>query len=240
MPRRPPPPDYERLAAHLGALAYPLRLELLDALRFPKALGEIHVSPHRVEPGGNADRPAAKPTVLGHLEKLVETGLVRAEQRASGGRNVKEYAINPQRLYAIVEELRLLSLLHAGYGVGDDATGTLSKDGPAPEPTGPRLVLVHGVYEGKAYRLDASTAREGGWTIGRADALPVALDYDPYVSLEHARVTRASDGYRIGDLPTSKNGTSVNWRPLLRGGDRRLRTGDLIGVGRSRLLFLET
>lgn len=68
--------------------------------------------------------------------------------------------------------------------------------------------------------------------------MAVCLDYDPYVSLENAAVARAGDGFDVSDLPQSKNGTAVNWEVLPKGGRRELRPGDLIGVGRSLLLFL--
>ncbi len=236
---RPPTLDYERLSELLTALGYPLRLELLDVLRFPRTLGEIRVSPHRVEPGGNPDRPASKPTVLGHLDKLIEAGLVEVDSVEQAGKTVRSYAVNPQRLYALVEDVRRLSVMHAGYGVGVDATGTLDSSVAGREETGPRLLLVHGVYEGKTYKLDATTARDSAWDIGRAEGLAVSLSYDPFVSLAHARIARTGDAFALTDHPDAKNGSTVNWRPLARGGSRTLKNGDVIGVGRSRLVFVD-
>lgn len=235
---RQAPVDYETLAEFLSALAYPMRLELLDLLRFPHTLAEIRLSPHRVEPGGNPDRPAAKQTILGHLDKLIDAGLVRTEEVEQQGRQVPSYTVNPQKLYALTEEMRRLSVRYAGTGVGGDETGTLAPAAARERVEGPRLVLVHGVYEGKSFPLNPKTATDGRWVIGRRSALAVSLDYDPFVSLENTAVVESGGRHRVVDLEASKNGTSVNWAYLPRGGTRDLQTGDIIGVGRSTLLFL--
>lgn len=106
-------------------------------------------------------------------------------------------------------------------------------------PTGPRLVLVHGVYEGRAYPLTGQTADGGGWLLGRAKDVAVSLDYDPFVSHETARVTREGDRFEITDLG-SKNGTWVNWRSLEEGESAERECGDVVGVGRSLLAFAES
>ncbi|HLE47820.1 MAG TPA: FHA domain-containing protein, partial [Candidatus Thermoplasmatota archaeon] len=103
--------------------------------------------------------------------------------------------------------------------------------------TGPRLVLVHGLYEGKSYALDPRLAPEGEWRIGRRRGIAVSLDYDPYISLENSVVRRTGDKLTIEDLPGSKNGTSVNWEPLAKGRAHVLKPVDVIGVGRSLLVF---
>lgn len=235
------PFDWDTLAEFLDALSYPLRLELLHVLRFPHTLSEIKVAPHRVEAGGNPERPAAKQTVVGHREKLVDAGLVRTAQVERGGKSVPVYEVNPQRLYGLTEDLRRLSVIYAGHGRADDQTGTL---GAAPARAerlrGPRVVLVHGVYEGKAYRLDPRTRGPDGWVIGRKADAAVSLDYDPYVSLQNSTIEERGREHVITDLEESKNGTLVNWEPMPRGSSRELESGDVIGVGRSLLLFLGT
>lgn len=236
-----PPVDYESLAEFLKALSNPVRLELLDALRFPKMVGEIKVAPQRLAPGDNPDRPAARQTLQAHLDRLVAADLVREDAVKAGERSLRRYAVNSQRLYVVTEELRRLSTHHAGRGGEEgsthDASGRTSQ--PAGRAKGPRLVLVHGVYEGKAFHLDPSTAdATGGWTIGRKRGLPVSLDYDPYVSTENARVRRAGDAFEILDLPDSRNGTRVNWEPLASGIPRAMEAGDIIGVGRTLMVFV--
>lgn len=232
-----PPVDYDGLAEDLAALAYPMRLELLDILRFPHTLNDIRIAPHRVEPGGNPERPAAKQTVQAHLDKLEDVGLVRSEPTVQAGKRVHSYVVAPQKLYAVTEDLRLLSLMYAGRGAAADATGTLAQPAHAAPVRGPRLVLVHGVYEGRAYPLDAKSRKESGWTIGRRADASVPLDYDPYVSVLNAEIVERDGAFLLRDEPASKNGTRLNWDDLPRGGERALESGDVIGVGRSLLVF---
>lgn len=229
------PVDYDSLADFLSALAYPVRLELLDRLRFPHALGEIKLAPRR---GGGAASTASRQAIHTHLGKLVDADLVRVEPAPEGGRSLQRYVVNPPKLYALVEELRRLSVMQAGGSGAGDATGTLVEAARAETQRGPRLTLVHGVYEGKVFRLDAQTARDAVWTIGRRRGLPVGLDYDPFVSLEHAVLSQRAGQFAVTDLPGSKNGTFVNWQQLAKGGTRPLKAGDIIGIGRSRLCFV--
>lgn len=231
-----PPVDHATLAEFLSALGYPMRLQLLELLRFPHTLGELKVAPRRREGGRAVERSAAKQTVKAHLDQLIEADLVRAEEQQVGGRSVPRYAVNAPKLYELTEELRRLSTMYAG-GPPGEATGTLASGSAAHAATGPRLVLVHGVYEGKAFALDEASGPGGQWLIGRKRDLPVVLDYDPFVSLENAVVTRGAQGFAVADLG-SKNGTSVNWVPLAKGASRPLKAGDVIGVGRSLLVFI--
>lgn len=233
-----PPVDHAMLAEALAALAYPVRLELLDTLRFPKMLSEIEVQARGSYGGAQPDRPLSTSTIRGHLEQLIEEGLVRVETVEKGGREVPRYAVVPARLYGLTEELRRLSVRYAGRGAQEEATDTVLGPVEGDEVQGPRLVLAHGVYEGKAFPLDEDTARGGVWTIGRDAENPICLDYDPFVSGENAAVEATHDGFSIQDLG-SKNGTRVNWRLLDPGQARELRAGDLIGVGRSLLAFVQ-
>lgn len=236
-----PPVDYESLAEFLKALSNPVRLELLDALRFPKLVGEIKVAPQRLAPGDNPDRPAARQTLQAHLDRLVAADLVREYLIKAGERALRRYAVNAPKLYVVTEELRRLSTHHAGRGSEEGSTHDASARvlTPHARAKGPRLVLVHGVYEGKAFHLEPSaTDPSGGWTIGRKRGLPVSLDYDPYVSAENARIHARADAFEIQDLPESRNGTRVNWEALPSGVARGLEPGDVIGVGRTLLVFV--
>lgn len=232
------PIDFELLAERLAALGYPARLELLKLLRFPRALGEVELRPHRLNAGDNPDRAVARQTVSLHLEKLEEAGFVRKEVAESDGRRVNRYQTNPQRFYEVVEELRRIQVLHAG--ADSDVTTTVdTRVRTVPRKTGPRLVLVHGLYDGKVFSLGPEAADEKGWVVGRRRGLAVSLDYDPFVSLENSLIREERGRFAIEDLDGSKNGTTVNWEILPPGLPRPMRTGDVINVGRSRLLFLQ-
>lgn len=231
------PVDYGALAEDLAALAYPARLELLDKLRFPHSLSEVRLAARRGGDEAGEERLAARQTVQAHLDKLVEAGLVDIERIVREGREVPTYLVSPPKLYAITEELRRLSTMYAGAGGTGDATGTLASGAAAEEARGPRLVLVHGVYEGKAFPLTSETAQEGRWTLGRRRGLPISLDYDPFVSLENAHIEKRGGRFVLVDHAQSKNGTSVNWRLLPQAGSRVLKGGDVIGVGRTLLTY---
>lgn len=232
--REPPAdrPDFVALAESLAALAYPSRLEILDQIRFPHVLSEIRVTPHREAEGENPDRVISKQAVAGHLEKLVAAGLVRQDRAESG----TTYVAHAARLYALAEDVRSLCVRYSAQIPAGDETGTLAGASPRPRARGPRLLLVHGAYEGKAYPLEVPA--RGPWLLGRSRDAVVSLDYDPFVSAEHAEVFRDDRGFALRDLRDAKNGTSLNWERLPRGGTVRLAPGDVIGVGRSLLSFL--
>jgi DNA-binding transcriptional ArsR family regulator len=237
-PRREPPLDYRVVAELLAALSYPARVELLEQLKFPRTVADIRLTPHRQDKVGSPDRASARPTILRHLEKLMEVDLVHAAPAEVDGQRVVRYEVNAQKLYVLAEELRRITVNYAGRGPAGDATGTVQRKPVAPARKGPRLVLVHGVYEGRAYPLSAEAAAAGAWTIGRKRGLPVALDYDPYVSIENSVVEQRGRDFIVRDLVESKNGTTVNWEPMARGGEQVLAPGDVIGVGRSLLSFI--
>lgn len=233
----PEPVDYERLEEFLRALSHSRRLELLHLLQVPHALAEIRLAPGRQRAGDSPTRPLAKQSVQEHLDKLVEIGVVSAHDAPEGKRG-KEYAVNPQRLYLVSEEFRKVSSVKAHGAPSRDVTVATPGDAavPAMEP-GPKLVLVHGFLEGKAFMLRRKDIGEGrGWAVGRKAGLPVSLEYDPYVSLVNSEVLPKGDQFLLADLGSSKNGTRLNWRPV--GAEPMpLTQGDVVGVGRSLLVF---
>jgi DNA-binding transcriptional ArsR family regulator len=230
-------PDFEQLGAFLRALGNGPRLELLHILRLPHALGDIRLEPAQTKPGETAGRAMARQSVLEHLDKLQEIGVV-VSREAAGGRRGKEFLVNPPRLYQILEEFRRVGTITLGAPAGRDATVDAGDVRAPPMEPGPKLVLAHGLLEGKAFPLRRADLREGrGWIIGRKPGLHASLDYDPFVSLENAEVVPQANEFVLLDLRSSRNGTWLNWRRL--GPDERavLRPGDVVGVGRSLLVF---
>lgn len=231
------PVDYEQLEDYLRALAFSTRLELVHKLRVPQPLQDIRVTPKQNRPGENPDRAISRQGVEGHLAKLEEIGVV--ESMEEEGRRGKLYHVNPRKLYQITEEFRRLSILTLGAPTSADAT--VEVDAPAAatrEDAGPRLVLVHGLLEGKAFALRRKDLHDGrGWIIGRKPGLHATLDYDPYVSLENSEIVPHGNGFHLLDLRSSRNGTRLNWRMLAPDERAPLKTGDIIGVGRSLFVF---
>lgn len=220
------------LADTLTAIASPPRLTLLRELRAPKALREIEL---RGESGETeAERTLARQTVRKHLDKLVEASIVLAhDAERSYGRTV-EYVVNHQRLFSLAEEVRGLARLRPTT----EPAGLTRVAGPAGQPRlqGPSLVLVKGLEEGTVFPL-AAPAPPGGWIVGRRRGSHVTLDFDEYVSAENTVIEWDGTRHVARDLPSSRNGTLVNFAPLDKGGAQALAHGDILGVGRTLLVY---
>lgn len=233
------PVDYDTLEEFLRALAYSSRLELVSLLRQPRTLREIRLAPRQVRPGENPERTVSRQTLRAHLDKLMEVDLVIARDAQDSDKRGKEYAVNPQRFYQVLEEFRKVGTLTAGAPIGREATVDVGDAaGPAMEP-GPKLMVVQGLLDGEVFPLRQRDLRDDrGWIIGRKSGIHVSLSYDPYVSLENTEILPDGEGgFELMDLRSSKNGTWLNWRRLDKGSRLRLTPGDVIGVGRSSLVF---
>lgn len=214
----------------MRALGNPVRVEILQQLRVPCLLGEIRVAPRRNDGTGSARRAMSRAAVQEHLEKLLEVGAVRAIPGVRDGRSVTLYAVDQRQLFAFTEELRDLARWSDDDAVAD---GTQAAPMPQLHPKGPNLVLMNGPLEGRAYPLDGS----GPWRIGRGPGNAIRLVYDPYLSLSNTEIRRTKHGFEVVDLERARNGTALNWTPLARGQASLLRTGDVVGAGRSLLLL---
>lgn len=226
--------DLEILAENLEALASPIRLELLRALRTPLELHEIHLEPGVTRDGEREGRPLSRQGVSHHLDQLLEAGLVQKLAARSGPRG-QAYVLNHERLFAVVDEMRGLSKLRTAARppapLGQTLVGGQRPE--APLPPRPRLMVAYGRDDGAAFPLEAGATR---WRIGRAATCDIRLDYDPYLSSESCILERNESVYVVRDLG-SRNGTWVNGEQLPSGEMRALAPGDLLGVGRSTLVF---
>ncbi|HVM45722.1 MAG TPA: FHA domain-containing protein [Candidatus Thermoplasmatota archaeon] len=227
----------EALSGYLRVLASDSRLSLLGLLRAPKTLDEILLSPSDVRDDPRPGRAVSRQAVQRHLDMLLEAGLVKRRLARRGvARAGYEYLLDHTRVFAVMEELRALTSYRSTMSADLVETQVAPSPGRASWGSGPKLVIVHGVREGHAFELP-ELAVGGAWRIGRAEDADATLAYDPYVSYENAEIVRTPTGYRLRDLRGAKNGTSLNWQRLPRGADVPLRSGDVIGVGRSLLLF---
>ncbi|HUR69723.1 MAG TPA: FHA domain-containing protein [Candidatus Thermoplasmatota archaeon] len=228
----------DALARSLVALAHPSRLALLRQLRAPKTLREISLRPGASAGGGSSagdeGRSISRQAVREHLDRLMGIGVVHASEAERDYGETTEYSLNHQALYALSEEFRGLARLRPA---SEPVLATVARPGLAAEsaPEGPCLVLVKGLDEGRSFPLVAAHKQQ--WTIGRRRGLDVSLDFDPFVSTENTVVSHARGAFSIEDLPDSRNGTLVNFLPLAKGERRALRSADVIGVGRSLLVF---
>ena len=221
--------DFERLSTYLKALAHPARLEILYKLRIPAAPADIVVKPRRRDEGLSQERPMSRQSIMEHVEQLEAVGVVNRMPEKP------EFVTSAQHVFAIVEDMRKLSAIEPAARVDVDATFAGAGGAAAAWPAGPKLVLVSGPWEGRAFPLSG----EGPWTLGRAATQSVALTYDPYASGESARLVREAKGghLRVEPVAGARNPPQLNFAPLE--GVRALRPGDVLGVGRSLLVYQE-
>lgn len=229
--------DVERLSTYLKALANPARLELLWLLRVPTAASDIVLAPRRRDEGLSPSRPMSRQSVEEHLASLEELGVVERIGDEPDGKGGTTRVLNQARLFALVEELRTLTAIRPAVRVDVDATLASGADAPAaPWPRGPKLVLASGPLEGRAFPLEGA----GPWSVGRSRASAIALAYDPYASADHARLVPHEGGHAIEGVAGARNPTRVNFAALKPGERRKLSGGDVLGVGRSLLVYQES
>jgi hypothetical protein len=164
--------------------------------------------------------------------------VVAVQRTERDGSIVDEYVLNHQKLFAIVEELRQLGELRAQEEWAPLATIAAERAAAETRDQGPRFVLVRGQGEGRVFPLRKETlGADRGWIVGRKRGLAVSLDYDPFVSLENSEVVPEGHRYVLTNLPSSRNGTWLNWGQLDASERATLEPGDVVGVGRSLLVF---
>jgi pSer/pThr/pTyr-binding forkhead associated (FHA) protein len=96
---------------------------------------------------------------------------------------------------------------------------------------GPQIEVMFGV---RSWRVSLEADRT---TVGKAAENDISLAEDPAVSHLHAVLERFPAGWCVTDLGSS-NGTWVNGERIW--GSRRLRHGDEIRLGQTRLLFRDS
>lgn len=227
-----PDPDHPdvRLAHALAALATPTRIALMRALRTPRILAEIEVKSH--EPG--SQRNLARQTVRQHLDVLLDAHMVSAHETERSRGETHEFVLNHQAVYALSEDLRALARLRPL--VEPSMETAAANVGGAPAMRRPCLVLVKGLDEGTSFDLRPENGRHE-WTIGRRRGAEVSLDFDPFVSSENSRIAWIDGAHYLENVPGSRNGTMHNFRPVEDGRRQRLQQGDVVGVGRSLLVY---
>lgn len=223
------PPD-ARLAEALSALAVPSRIALLRELRLPRIVSEIEV---KASTAGSSTRNLARQTVRQHLDILLESGMVSMREAVRERGETTEFVVNHQRVYALAEELRSLARLRPAIEPGAPTAALAANRSAAPRR--PCLVIVKGLDEGASFPLEPSERLS--WIVGRTRAADVPLDFDPYISAENALISWKDPSHVIENLAGSRNGTSVNFSLLPDGARHTLQHGDVVGLGRTFLVY---
>lgn len=213
--------DFGTLAKDLAAVADPARLEMLKLLVKPQRVEEI-ASRVRLDPA----------LAQKHLDVLVGAGLVRRELRPLPGTTpIVVYQAQAQRVFALAEDVQKLGRAEESDDLGKtQAVLKVSRAGAL--LSGPTLVVTHGLKLGSAFRLQGN----GPWTLGRDAGAFVVVDYDPFASTKHAEIVLKGGSHVLVDA-ASRNGTFLNWEKLARGGEKALAPGDVIGVGKTLLVY---
>lgn len=208
------------------------RLRLLVDLQEPKGYSEIDLPPSRSDGAGGGERTITRQAVRSHLQHLLDLGLVREVEAEGTG---QRFIVDHSRLFALMERMREIASVKATMPV-EEQTMNLTDGSRTQLPACPHLALVRGVHEGRVFPLEAK-GETRRWLLGRQRDADVCLDYDAYVSSEHAEVLQQEDQHYLRDLPVNRNGTFLNWQRLQPGSTAPLKAGDVVGVGRSLLIF---
>lgn len=222
-------------ATYLKVLGHPNRLELVGVLREPTPISEIDLGPATPT---ERSRVLTRQGIRHHLNKLQDHGLVKVVDRSRGGSF--HYQADPGGLYRVSEMLSDIASTGRPSVIGGEKSSPMGPAKPEPKEnaSGAHLVLVHGVDRARCIPLRSSNIEAGrGWVIGSGPGSDVQLEHDPFLKDKHCEIVPEGDGYRLIDLRVSRAGTWLNWDKLELGGDRPLETGDIIGIGRSLLVF---
>jgi hypothetical protein len=223
--------DFERLSTHLKALAHPARLELLWRLRIPAPAAEVVIKPRRKDADLQPERAMSRQAIMEHIEVLESVGVVNrlpSEEKEAG-----RFVTSAQHVFVLIEEMRRLAAIEPSLRVDVDATMAQESGTATAWAPGPKLVLVSGPWEGRAFPLSG----KGPWTLGRSRDRTVPITYDPFASAEHARIEKNGATFALASEAGARNPARVNFEPLTAGKPRALAPGDIIGVGRSLLAF---
>jgi hypothetical protein len=224
--------DLAALGQHFRVLAQPSRLHLLRLLQVPLTLQEIHIPPSRNDQLPSS-RAISRQATRAHLRQLVGLGLVETQQGGRRGRSVTEYRTSHARLFAVVEELRRISLIPGPPESGDPTALHEPTVSPTrPLPGAPGFVMANGPLEGRGYTL----AGPGPWTIGRANSSDLCIPHDPFVSRQNTLIRRVRKTWTVEPLG-GRNGTRLNWAHLEDAQPVPIHSGDTLHVGRTLLVF---
>lgn len=222
--------ELEALGEAFFALSNATRLRLLYMLTEPGYQEEIAKS-----------LGISRQSVSKHLRKLEDHGFVEEIEGWRSTGPVKEFQVDPKRLFALGMTLVDLGKLEPEgdlEGHEQDPTQMLTnKELPTQSPPedrrGAHLLMLDGPRAGERFKLDGEGPR---WTIGRSEDRDLQLDHDPYISSHQCEIQLDPSGHAVVDT-YSANGTYVNYGRLPEGGRAALAPGDVVRVGRTNIVY---
>jgi hypothetical protein len=174
-----------------------------------------------------------------HVTQLLDAGLVEKGQgtRASGPGT--EYRVVQAAAFNLVEDLRALSATLPDLADPGALLRTQTGGGPAGAPGArgelPDIIVAGGLKPGLRAALRRGSSAPPV-SIGRDPSSALLLDWDLMVSNRHAEVRGTADGHAVVDL-FSRNGTLLNGERVEPGQPKPLRSGDLLQIGRTLLVY---
>ena len=188
---------------------------------------------------GSDPRPLAPDDYVIYLNRNVHQRLLERHPQLSHilGEHIVElanqfgYRLNGVPQIKILADATLesadlnVSARHTDQNVNSTAAMERVQLPPVQKPLNPVLI----VNQSQTIPLDLDVVN-----IGRHHENQVVID-DPYVSRHHAQLRLRFGAYMLFDVP-SQAGTFVNNIPIR---EYRLRSGDIIRLGRSQIIYLE-
>lgn len=194
-----------------------------------------------VQPPAERALHAVLAQVAEEARSMMEAARGQAEQVRAAARTDAAQSLAAAR----AEADQIVRAAHAQAGLvtgaaagGSGPAGGGPGGGPPPPPPGRPPTEASLSYQNRAGReLVLSLSSGERFSIGRAPGSDIQLPWDDAVSRRHARIERSGDDWVVVDDGTSSNGTFVNEEQV--SGKRRLRDGDVVRVGATRMTFHE-
>ncbi|MBI4393967.1 MAG: FHA domain-containing protein [Euryarchaeota archaeon] len=215
--------DYDGLAKSMQLLSDPQRLRVVRGLIEGKSAEETLAADPKSQFAGTTER----------LRKAREELATLKQGNFISTKQGDRVEANPQALYQLAQEIKRLATKGSSEVQDLGQTVMAPREFTPMGARGPRFILVSGLGEGKTFPLAVGKKL----VLGRATTADVSLDYDPFVSSLNSIIEEEGGRFRIIDVPEARNGTSINFRRIPRGSSAVLENGDIIGVGRSLLVF---
>lgn len=216
-----------------AAFSNPNRLKLLRELDKPKGYAELELTPTHADEQGSEDRRISRQAIRKHLETLMEADVV--ERRERGQR--AEFVVDRGRLFELIERLRSLTQWSRD---GHDPAPPPRRGDPAKRPEGPHVVFVHAVQPGRVVELSADSDDGGAarWTLGRSESADITTE-DPTLAPRQGHLERNEGRWYFEANVKAPSRAFVDWEPVEPGERTRVRSGDVIGLGATRLVVRE-